>query len=81
MPDHLTNPASWMFAKKDENGERIPQAIAHRGYKAEYPENTMGAFEGAVEVGAHAVETDLHISKDNVVILSHVCSGWHRHRS
>ena len=50
----------------------MPQAIAHRGYKAEYPENTMGAFHGAVRVGAHALETDLHISKDDVVVISHV---------
>lgn len=33
----------------------------------------MGAFEGAVEVGAHALETDLHLSKDDVVVISHVC--------
>ncbi|KAG9236214.1 putative glycerophosphoryl diester phosphodiesterase [Amylocarpus encephaloides] len=50
---------------------RKPQAIAHRGYKAAYPENTMGAFRGAVEVGAHAIETDIHLSKDGVVVLSH----------
>lgn len=35
----------------------------------------MGAFEGAVEVGAHALETDLHLSNDNVVVISHVCRG------
>lgn len=50
----------------------MPQIIAHRGYKAEQPENTMAAFEGAVELGAHALETDLHISKDDIVVLSHV---------
>lgn len=49
----------------------LPQAIGHRGYKAAWPENTMAAFRGAVEVGAHAVETDLHLSADGVVILSH----------
>jgi phosphatidylglycerol phospholipase C len=32
----------------------------------------MGAFKGAVEVGADALETDLHLSKDGVVVLSHV---------
>lgn len=31
----------------------------------------MLAFRAAVEVGAHAVETDLHLSKDGVVVLSH----------
>jgi glycerophosphoryl diester phosphodiesterase len=49
-----------------------PQCIAHRGYKAAHPENTMGAFKGAVGVGAHAIETDIHLSKDGVVVLSHV---------
>jgi glycerophosphoryl diester phosphodiesterase len=50
----------------------MPQAIAHRGYKAAHPENTMGAFQGAVKVGAHAIETDIHITKDSVIVLSHV---------
>lgn len=50
----------------------MPQTIAHRGYNAEHPENTMGAFAGAVKIGAHAAETDLHMSKDDVVVLSHV---------
>ena len=51
---------------------RLPQAIAHRGYKAAFPENTMAAFKGAVEVGTHAIETDIHVTKDGVVVLSHV---------
>jgi len=32
----------------------------------------MGAFRGAVEVGAEALETDVHLSKDGVAMLSHV---------
>ncbi len=48
------------------------QTIAHRGYKAAFLENTLGAFKGAVEIGAHALETDLHMSRDKVVVLSHV---------
>lgn len=69
--------ASFAFARKDESGRRKPQAIAHRGYKAKYPENTMGAFRGAVDVGADGLETDIHLSKDGVVMLSHVswCQG------
>ncbi|KAG7009848.1 GPI biosynthesis protein [Physcia stellaris] len=69
--DVLSPSSSWTFARKTKSGEKMPQVIAHRGYKAEQPENTMGAFEGAVKVGAHALETDLHISKDDVVVLSH----------
>lgn len=71
----LTGTASWTFAKKEVGGERFPQAIAHRGYKASHPENTMGAFRGAVACGAHALETDVHITKDEVVVLSHVSSA------
>lgn len=63
--------ARFAFARKDVSGNRRPQAIAHRGYKAKFPENTMGAFKGAVEVGAEGLETDIHLSKDGVVVLSH----------
>lgn len=31
----------------------------------------MGAFMGAVNIGANAIETDVHITKDDVVVLSH----------
>ncbi|KAI9835997.1 MAG: hypothetical protein M1837_003546 [Sclerophora amabilis] len=55
----------------DPDHRRFPQAIAHRGFKARHPENTMGAFVGAVKAGAHAIETDLHLSRDGVVVLSH----------
>jgi len=58
-------------ARADRHGRQIPQAIAHRGYKAAFPENTMSAFKGAVAIGAHALETDLHLSKDGVLVLSH----------
>jgi phosphatidylglycerol phospholipase C len=51
-----------------------PINIGHRGFKAAYPENTMASFKGAVAAGAHAIETDLHLSKDGVVVLSHVSS-------
>lgn len=71
MIDHART-ATWTRARTDKNGRRLPQSIAHRGYKAKHPENTMGAFVGAVEAGAHAIETDIHLSMDDVVVLSHV---------
>ena len=64
--------ATCTFARKRPSGEKLPQTIAHRGYKAKHPENTMGAFRGAVKAGAHAIETDVHLTKDDVVVLSHV---------
>ncbi|KAL7824150.1 PLC-like phosphodiesterase [Trichoderma gracile] len=66
-------PAKWASAiPSHRNPSRsLPQAIAHRGFKALLPENSMAAFRKAVEVGAHALETDVHLSKDGVVVLSH----------
>jgi glycerophosphoryl diester phosphodiesterase len=61
----------WTQATSDRHGRRFPQAIAHRGYKARHPENTMRAFKAAVKGRAHAIETDVHLSRDGVVILSH----------
>ncbi|KAI5206034.1 PLC-like phosphodiesterase [Aureobasidium subglaciale] len=68
-----TSPFSTMSTKSEDSSRppRMPQAIAHRGYKAKYPENTLAAFAGAISIGAHAVETDVHITKDGVVVLSH----------
>ncbi len=34
----------------------------------------MAGFHGAVAAGAHALETDVHLSRDGVVVLSHVSS-------
>lgn len=32
----------------------------------------MGAYKAAIDVGVDALEVDLHMSKDGVVVLSHV---------
>jgi glycerophosphoryl diester phosphodiesterase len=45
--------------------------IAHRGFSGEFPENTMRAFKEAVEVGCDGIETDLHMTKDGVIVLCH----------
>ena len=50
----------------------MPQTIAHRGFKAKFPENTMASMRGAVEVGVDALETDVHLTKDGEVVISHV---------
>lgn len=34
--------------------------IAHRGARGELPENTLLAFESAIEGGARAIELDIH---------------------
>lgn len=48
-----------------------PLVIAHRGASGELPENTLAAFELAVRQGADWIETDLHLTKDGAVVLSH----------
>jgi glycerophosphoryl diester phosphodiesterase len=49
----------------------VPLIIAHRGDSAQFPENTLKAFAGALEVGADLVETDVHLSRDGHVIVMH----------
>lgn len=66
--------ALWMHSIRSKDGTvSIPQIIAHRGYSAKFPENTLNAFKHAIDVGAHAIETDVHLSRDGVAVLSHVC--------
>jgi glycerophosphoryl diester phosphodiesterase len=48
-----------------------PIAIAHRGGAEELPENTLPAFDAAVELGYHHLETDAHLSSDGVVFSFH----------
>lgn len=45
--------------------------IAHRGYSESYPENTILAFEKAIEIGCDMIETDVRLSKDFIPILFH----------
>lgn len=47
------------------------EVIAHRGYSAVAPENTMVAVEAAIAAGADAVEFDLHVTRDGVPVLFH----------
>jgi glycerophosphoryl diester phosphodiesterase len=48
-----------------------PLVIAHRGSSGARPENTLAAFEQAVEESADMIETDLHLSRDSVVVIHH----------
>lgn len=54
----------------------------HRGARAMRPENTIPAFEYAIAQGADVLETDMAVTKDNVIVISHdpvlrppVCTG------
>lgn len=50
----------------------LPRRLyAHRGASAERPENTMPAFERAVEIGVDALEMDVHMTRDGQLIVVH----------
>ncbi len=62
----------WSFL--DHDG---PVAIAHRGGAGEAPENTMAAFAAAITLGYRYVETDVHSTRDGVLVAFHD-EGMHR---
>lgn len=47
------------------------RAVAHRGGAALRPENTLEAFGHGVALGADALELDVHLSRDGVVVVCH----------
>jgi len=55
----------------------------HRGARALRPENTIPAFRYAIEAGVDALELDMAVTKDGVLVISHdpmlespVCTGF-----
>lgn len=45
--------------------------VGHRGDPSKYPEETIQSDSAAFDDGADYVELDLHVSKDNVLVVSH----------
>ncbi len=45
--------------------------LAHRGYHAALPENTLAAFDAAIRQGADGVETDVQVTRDGTPVLFH----------
>ena len=45
--------------------------IAHRGASGTCPENTMAAFRRAHELGAHMIELDVQLTRDDAVVVLH----------
>lgn len=48
-----------------------PEIIAHRGWSARYPENTLPAFEKAMELPINGLEFDLRRTADGEIVISH----------
>ena len=48
-----------------------PLVIAHRGASGYRPENTLSAFQLAVDQRADMIEIDLHLSRDDAIVVRH----------
>ena len=51
--------------------ESGPILFAHRGDRANYPENTLLAMEKSVSYGIDALELDIHMTADGVPVVIH----------
>lgn len=47
------------------------EMIAHRGYSAIAPENTLAAFSTAIQKGANSIELDVQLSSDGIFVIIH----------
>src|SRR5688572_20575020 len=54
---------------------RAVEIVAHRGASFDAPENTMAATRLAWKQKADAVETDIYLSKDGKIVVSHDKTG------
>ena len=48
-----------------------PLILAHRGFHREAPENTIVAFEAALDLGVDGLEADVRMSRDGEPVLFH----------
>jgi glycerophosphoryl diester phosphodiesterase len=69
--------ASWLYLSQTGNMQinveslRDMEITAHRGASVDYPENTMSAFQGAVDAGADWIELDVQQTKDGMIVVAH----------
>ncbi|WP_299364620.1 glycerophosphodiester phosphodiesterase family protein [Winogradskyella sp.] len=53
------------------NSEKEVDIQGHRGCRGLLPENSLPAFEKAIDLGVHTLELDIAITKENEVVVSH----------
>jgi glycerophosphoryl diester phosphodiesterase len=54
-----------------KDGKPWPILSAHRGGSLERTENTLSAFKNAMSQGINMLECDVHMTRDEVVIVAH----------
>ncbi|MBQ5801862.1 MAG: glycerophosphodiester phosphodiesterase [Clostridia bacterium] len=68
----LPKPQNYAFSNPMLKTGDMPHLVAHGGGNKEFPDNTLEAFYNAYDADSNAMmETDVSITKDGVVILSH----------
>lgn len=65
------NKAEQVIAALNDPASRYVVVVCHRGDWRNYPENSLGAIESVIRMGADIVEIDLKLTKDSVLVLSH----------
>ena len=55
---------------KDKYRDLLRRPFAHRGVHSEYPENSMPAFEKAIDLNL-GIELDIHLTQDNQLVVFH----------
>jgi len=77
-------PAALLLTMSLSPADPPPRILVHghRGARARRPENTLPAFTYAIAQGVDALEMDMAVTKDNVIVISHdpileppVCTG------
>lgn len=64
---------AWLLDRLSDRAYRLGQVqiVAHRGSSIDAPENSLAAFQRAVEVGADWIELDVQRSVDGVIVVAH----------
>ena len=63
--------AATSVAQEDHYTTKTVSVVAHRGAMMLRPDNTLEAFQKAVEQGAHIVELDVRLSRDGIPFILH----------
>ena len=71
IPSRSSSESYYPEARLTPPTGRIPERISHRGAHDTFPENSIPAFLRAFELGADAIELDVHATRDGVVVVHH----------
>lgn len=66
-----STPPQQAYSNAGASWPPVPTVVAHRGASAYLPEHTLAAYQRAIDDGADAIEPDLVVTKDGVLIARH----------